>query len=412
MKRTLALLPLLALAAACSDQGTAPEPAAPTPAPVAQAAAGRYIVVLEDRGELEPSLARAAAEDLAKTSRVTPDHVFSHVLRGFAAELTAEQVAALRADPRVKYVEEDAPAQLNQLVLYVIQSPTPSWGIDRINQADLPLDNRFLYNATGNGVTAYVLDTGIRKTHADFGTRADYIANGAGGDFVGDGHGSAADCHGHGTHVAGTLGGSSYGVAKRVTVRAGRVVDCVGSGNSSMAIAAMDWIAAEGVHPAVVNMSLGYGDVQAVRDAATALVAAGFFVAAAAGNGNFAGTPQNACLQSPAGAPTVFTVGSTTSTDAESSFSNFGSCVDILAPGSSIVSAGIGSDVASGTRSGTSMATPHVAGVAAQYLQRNPTASPATTTSALKALGTPNTITRHGYSVLGGTPNLMLYTHY
>jgi subtilisin family serine protease len=179
-----------------------------------------------------------------------------------------------------------------------------------------------------------------------------------------------------------------------------------------MVISGMEWIMRYGRRPGVVNMSLGYGDVQTVRDAAEKLVSAGFFVAAAAGNGNFAGTPENACLQSPAGAPSVMTVGATTSSDNESSFSNYGRCVDILAPGSSVVSLGIGSYTATSTRSGTSMATPHVAGVGAQYLGSYPTATPADVTSIIKSLGSASVITLHALSAHYGTPNLLLRTKF
>ncbi|HEY7770754.1 S8 family peptidase, partial [Longimicrobium sp.] len=305
------------------------------------------------------------------------------------------------------YVEADAPVQL-----FTTQLSPPSWGLDRIDQRDLPLSSSFTYNSTGKGVNAYVLDTGVNSKHNDLYPRTSFIANGSNGDFVGDGHGSAEDCHGHGSHVAGTIGGTSHGVAKNVWIYAGRVVNCTGGGTASMVIAGMDWIAANGKKPAVVNMSLGYGDVQAVRDAAERLVKYGFFVAAAAGNGDFAGTPQNACFQSPAGAPNVMTVGSTTSTDYESSFSNYGRCVDILAPGSSITSLGIGSYTATSVRSGTSMATPHVAGVAAQYLSAVPTATPYEVTSALNGQATLDRIRLHSASLNGGTPNRLLFTRF
>jgi subtilisin family serine protease len=409
MRRSLALLPLLALAAACADQATTPdlgERAAPDGPQLSRAP---YIVVLNEGmepGAALPGTARAAVDGVAEAARVTPARVYQHVLAGFAAELSDAQVEVLRADPRVAYVEPDAPVEL-----FLTQSPA-TWGIDRIDARDLPLSNSFTYVAGGVGVTAYVLDTGIRKAHVEFAGRADYIANGRGGDFVGDGRVNAEDCQGHGTHVAGTIGSTTYGVAKLVTIRSGRVVNCSGSGQTSMVISAMDWIAANGSKPAVVNMSLGYGNVQAVRDAAERLVAAGYVVVAAAGNGNIFGTPQNACSQAPAGAPNVLTVGATTSADNESSFSNYGTCVDILAPGSSILSTTYSSNTATATLSGTSMASPHVAGVAALYLALNPGATPAQVASALKANGTPNTINLHSRSRTYGTPNLFLFSNY
>ena len=402
MKRSLALMAALALAA-CSDQTESPVGALET----APAAAAKYIVVMKDAGFRGPRLSVAAEiRGMAEASGVQPKFVYGTVLKGFAAELSAAQVAALRADPRVAYVEPDARAQL-----FTTQTGA-TWGIDRVDQADLPLSGTFTYLATGAGVTAYILDTGIRKSHTQFAGRADYVANGRGGDFVGDGRANAEDCHGHGTHVAGTIGSTTYGLAKAVQLRGARVVNCSGGGDASMVIAAMDWVAANGSKPGVVNMSLGYGNVQSVRDAAERLVAAGFFVAVAAGNGNIFGIPQNACTQAPGGAPSVMTTGSTTSSDAESSFSNYGTCVDILAPGSSITSTWYTTDTATNTISGTSMASPHVAGVGALYLSLNPTATPAQVTSALKAAGTPNTISLHSRSRTYGTPNLFLFTGY
>jgi subtilisin family serine protease len=413
MKRIFACLPLLTLAAACADEPRTPlAPAAP---PAVAEGKARYIVVMKDEGpdaaagDVEGPRRAVAAADVRRVAEgveAAPRLVFTHGIRGFAGELSEAQVEALREDPRVAYVEPDAPARLFTTQLGA------TWGIDRIDQLDLPLSGTYTYTNTGKGVYVYVLDTGIRRTHRQLYPRVAYIANGAGGDFVGDGYGSAEDCHGHGTHVAGTIGSTTYGVAKGVYLYAARVVNCVGNGDASMAIAAMEWIIRFGRKPGVVNMSLGYGDVQSVRDMADRLVEAGYFVTAAAGNGNFAGTPQNACLQSPAGAKYPFTVGSTTNTDHESSFSNYGTCVDILAPGSSITSTGHASDTHTYVNSGTSMAAPHAAGVAAQYLQSNPTASPFTVTDALLLASTPFTITLHSASATGGTRNRFLRTIY
>ncbi len=395
MKRILTLLPLLALASACADQAAplASDAAAPVLAR-ASAAEGQYIVVLKEG---------ANPRSVAAVAGIHPRFVYTAALTGFAATLNPGQLNALRHNPAVDYVEGDARAQLMTTQLF------PVWGLDRIDQRDLPLNSQYTYNFNGAGVIAYVLDTGIRATHAQFEGRASYIPNGTNGDFVGDGHGSAADCHGHGTHVAGTIGGKGFGVAKGVTIQAGRVVDCVGNGTASMAIAGMDWITRNAT-PGVVNMSLGYGDVASVRTAAGRMVDAGHFLAAAAGNGDFAGTPQDACLQSPAGQAKAVTVGSTTSTDAESSFSNYGTCVDILAPGSNVRSAWVGSDTATSTRSGTSMATPHVAGVAALYLDRAGPTPPATIHAFLVSSATTGRISRHWHSIHFGTPNRLLYT--
>jgi subtilisin family serine protease len=269
-------------------------------------------------------------------------------------------------------VEQDRVA-----TLHATQLNPPAWGIDRIDQRDLPLDQSYTYDNDGSGINIYILDTGIRLTHNEFGGRASYIPNGNNGDFVNDGHGSAEDCHGHGTHVAGTAAGATYGVAKGAGIWAGRVVNCSGSGNVSMAIAGVDWITANGLQPASVNMSLGYGDVQSLRDAVENSIAAGFNYAVSAGNGNFAGIPQDACSGSPSGAPNANTVGATESDDDEASFSNYGTCVDILGPGVAIVSAWYTSDGASASLSGTSMSSPHVAGALALYLNANPGARPA-----------------------------------
>ena len=396
MNRIHSLVALLLLAAAC-DTATSPSGVTPVGGPLTARAAGdgAYIVVMRPG---------AAADQVAAGVGARPRVLFSAVLNGFAADLNAGQLNALRHNPNVEYIEADAPAQL-----FTTQYPA-TWGIDRIDQRYLPLTNSFTYFYTGYGVIAYVLDTGVNLKHTDLYPRAAYINNGAKGDFVGDAHGSAEDCHGHGSHVAGTIGSTTYGVAKQVMILAGRVVDCGGNGTASMAIAGMDWIRRNGKLPSVVNISLGYGDVQSVRDAASNLVKAGYFVAAAAGNGNFAGVPQDACRQSPAGAPEVMTVGSTRSDDYESSFSNYGRCVDILAPGSSVTSLWIGSVTATNTISGTSMATPHVAGVAALYLDAVPAATPADVTNFLKVSATPGIIRLHSASVTGGTPNLFLYT--
>ena len=393
MKRSLALLLPLAFAAACADEAGSPlAPAAPS-ASRAAAGPGDYIVVLKDD---------ANPRSVAALLGINPKRVYTASLQGFAATLTRGQLNALEHNPAVRYVEPDAPVQLFTTQLF------PVWGLDRIDQHNLPLSNTFNYTANGTGVVIYILDTGIRKTHAQFGVRADYINNGLGGNFVGDANPDAADCHGHGTHVAGIAAGSGFGVAKGARIRAGRVVDCTGFGTTSMVIAGMDWIITNGYKPGVVNMSLGNGDVQSVRDMAGRLYTAGFEVVAAAGNGDFAGTPQNACQQSPAGYVNALTVGSTTSADHESSFSNYGTCVDLLAPGSSIKSAWVGTDTSTNIRSGTSMAAPHVAGVAALYLDLFNTATPSTVNSAIKTNATSGVITLN--NPFSMTPNKLLYT--
>ena len=398
------MLGVLALAA-CQD---ATQPLTDSPA-LSQAAGagaihGQYIVVFNDAVSDAPGLARSLSQAHGGTLLFT----YEHAIKGFAAQLPAQAVDALSRNPNVSYVEEDREAQL-----FGTQPSPPSWGLDRVDQRDTPLNLSYSYANGGAGVNLYVLDTGIRKTHSEFGGRAAYVPNGANGDFVGDRQGrrkGAEDCHGHGTHVAGTAGGASYGMAKAVSIWSARVVDCRGSGSVSMAIAAVDWVTGNGLKPAVVNMSLGYGNVQSLRTAVENSVTAGYNYAVAAGNGDFFGTPQNACTESPAGAPNALTVGATSQSDSEASFSNYGACVDVLAPGVSITSAWYTADNATNTISGTSMATPHVAGAVALYLNENPAATPSQVAAGLTGNGTAGTINLHASSLANGTPNLFLYT--
>ena len=386
------------LFAGCGDSS---QPAGPEllAATRSGAAADRHIVVFRDDVTDVPGLARRLTSENGGTLHFT----YEHALRGFAVSLPAAALEGLRHNPQIAYIEPDAVVELHDT-----QLNPPSWGIDRIDQADLPLNQSYTYPNVAAGVNIYILDTGIRLTHVDFGGRAQYVPNGAGGNFVGDTRPDAADCHGHGTHVAGTAAGASYGVAKGARLWAARVVNCQGSGNVSMAIAAVDWVTANAAKPAVVNMSLGYGDVQSLRTAVENSVAAGVVYAVSAGNGDFFGTPQNACSGSPAGAPNALTVGATTSSDAESSFSNYGTCVDLLAPGSAITSAWYNSNTATNTISGTSMSSPHVAGAAALYLGANPSATPAAVMTALKNNAIVGTINLHSRSLSGGTANRFL----
>jgi subtilisin family serine protease len=393
MKRSLALVPLLALAAACStDQ---PNPLAAPAAPAA-AKAERYIVVMKrgtfsgPRNSISASISRVAGEQ-----EVVPDFVYSTVVQGFAARLTEQQLAAVRADPRVDYVEADQP-------MYATTTQSgATWGLDRIDQRNLPLSTTYSYTADGTGVNAYIIDTGIRFSHAEFGGRAV-----SGFDAV-DG-GSADDCHGHGTHVAGTVGGSTYGVAKNVHLVAVRVLDCGGSGTTAGVIAGVDWVTANHVSPAVANMSLGGGASTTLDNAVANSIASGVTFALAAGNGNFLGIAVNACNSSPARVPSAITVGATDNADKKASFSNYGSCLDLFAPGVNITSSWYSSDTATNTISGTSMASPHVAGVAALYLQGNPSATPATVAGALVANATTGKVTSPGT----GSPNRLLFTSY
>lgn len=380
---------LCAVLAACADQGSEPEALRETPAPVysAQGAAveGEYIVVLKQG---------ANARSVAAIAGVNPRYVYGAALNGFAGTLNAGQLNGLQRNPNVEYIEEDGIATTQ-----TTQSGA-TWGLDRTDQRALPLSTTYTYNNTGSGVRAYIIDTGIRLTHNDFGGRAV-----SGYDAV-DG-GSADDCNGHGTHVAGTVGGSAYGIAKGATLVAVRVLDCGGSGSWSGVIAGMDWVTANRVLPAVANMSLGGGASTAVDDATKRMIAAGVSTSVAAGNGNQGGRQQDACKYSPARVPEAITIGATTKTDAKTSWSNYGSCVDFFAPGYQITSAWYTSNTATNTISGTSMASPHVAGVAALYLQSSPGASPQTVRDALFANTTKGVVTSSST-----TNNHLLYSNY
>lgn len=353
-----------------------------------QAIKDQYMVVLKNGADPDASSMRLSREFGGDR---TNGFTFRSAIKGFSVRMNENQAAKMAEDPQVEFVEEDS------VVTADATQTGATWGIDRIDQRDLPLNGTYTYNATGTGVTAYIIDTGIRTTHTQFGGRAI-----SGFTSINDGNGTN-DCHGHGTHVSGTVGGSTYGVAKNVTLVAVRVLDCGGSGSTSGVVAGIDWVTSNHAAgaPAVANMSLG-GGASSTLDAAVAnSVADGVTYAIAAGNSN-----ANACNFSPAREPSAITVGSTTSTDARSSFSNFGSCVDVFAPGSSITSSWNTSDTATNTISGTSMATPHVAGVAALFLENNSGASPATVAAAITGSATPNHVGNAGT----GSPNLLLYS--
>ena len=363
---------------------------------------GAYIVVLSnDTGgklqshEVVANKLTALSDnyDLGEASKT-----FSQVLRGGVYELSTEQVQALRKDSRVAYVERDEKVSINQVSAFATQGSAP-WGLDRLDQAALPLDRLYTSPDSASGfnatVNAYVIDTGIKIQHVDFQGRAAH-----GHDFV-DNDEDATDCNGHGTHVAGTIAGATYGVAKLAKVVGVRVLDCAGSGSYSGVIAGIEWVTENHVKPAVANMSLGGGASQAIDDAIKASIQSGVTYVVAAGNEN-----QNACNTSPARVPLAITVGSTTNQDVRSSFSNYGTCVDVFAPGSDILSAWYNSTTATSTISGTSMASPHVAGVAALYLAKNPQALPAEVTAKILAGASSGRLT----SVGTGSPNLLLNT--
>jgi subtilisin family serine protease len=352
---------------------------------------GQYIVVFHDWATGEKganSFAPALAGTMKDIYGGEVERTYQHALNGFSAKMSKEQAMALSQDPRVDYVEEDG-----VMTASLTTQTGATRGIDRIDQRDLPLNGTYTYNFNGTGVRAYVIDTGIRTTHTQFGGRASAVFDALGGN--------GQDCNGHGTHVAGTIGGSTYGVAKNVMLRAVRVLDCNGSGSTSGVISGVDWVTANHISPAVANMSLGGGASTALDNAVNNSINSGVTYSIAAGNSNV-----DACTQSPARVAAAITVGSTTTADARSSFSNFGTCVDIFAPGSSITSAWATSDTATNTISGTSMATPHVVGVSALYLQAHPGSSPATIRNAIVNGATTNHISGVG----AGSPNRLLFS--
>lgn len=352
------------------------------------AIAGQYIVVM--RPGAQAAANRVAAVVEARRNGAQVQREYGTALQGFAGTLSARALDILRSNPNVASIEAD-----QEVGLVATQSPATG-GLDRVDQRALPLSNSYTYNVTGTGVTAYVIDTGIRFSHNDFGGRAV-----SGFDAI-DG-GSADDCNGHGTHVAATVGGTTYGVAKAVRVVGVRVLNCRGSGSNSQVIAGIDWATADHAAgtAAVANMSLGGSASSALDTAVRNSIADGITYAVAAGNSN-----ANACNQSPARVAEAITVGSTTFSDARSSFSNFGTCLDIFAPGSSITSAWHTSNTATNTISGTSMAAPHVAGAAALFIAQNPSSSPQAVRDGLVNSATTGVVTNAGT----GSPNRLLYT--
>ncbi|GAA3391399.1 S8 family peptidase [Streptomyces roseoviridis] len=346
-----------------------------------------YIVTLrESAAQAETAQGRAVATKFGAKIKRT----YTAALNGYSVELSEAQAKKLAADPAVESVSQNRVFTIDGT-----QPSPPSWGLDRIDQKALPLNQSYTYpDSAGQGVTAYVIDTGVRISHSDFGGRA---SNGY--DAI-DNDNTAQDGHGHGTHVAGTIAGTAHGVAKKAKIVGVRVLDNSGSGTTEQVVAGIDWVTRNAVKPAVANMSLGGGVDTVLDDAVRRSIAAGITYAVAAGNDS-----SNASNYSPARVGEAITVGSTTSSDARSSFSNYGSVLDIFAPGSSIKSAWNTNDTATNTISGTSMATPHVAGAAALYLADNPTATPAAVSTALTSAATPNVVTSPGT----GSPNRLLY---
>jgi subtilisin family serine protease len=352
-----------------------------------EAISGSYIVVLKPQST-DAAHVPVTARRLAKRYGGRVRHDYSATVRGFQADLTATEASHLAADASVELVEQDAKVSLSAT------QANATWGLDRIDQRTTPLSKTYASGSAAS-VTAYVLDTGIRTSHREFGGRAR-----SGWDFIDD-DAVADDCNGHGTHVAATVGGRTYGVAKDVKLVGVRVLDCGGNGSYSAIIAGVDWVTKNAVKPAVANMSIGGPVSAALNTAVTRSIAAGVTYAVAAGNDN-----RNACHQSPAATPNAITVGATDSTDTRASFSNFGTCVDIFAPGVRITSASYRGDTATASMSGTSMASPHVAGAAALVLGANPTWTPAQVRDSLVAHATAGTVQSAGT----GSPNTLLFT--
>ncbi|MFI8368213.1 S8 family peptidase [Streptomyces sp. NPDC085466] len=361
----------------------------PVPAPLetaANAVPGEYIVTLG-----RTMNATKAAEKL----KLKPTFVYEKAINGFAVPLTAAQLDIVRKTPGVMSVEEDAVAVAPPLPAAPVtgRAPAASWGLDRIDQSLLPLDNDFTTQGSGAGVTAYILDSGIDYTHDEFGGRASF-----GFDAMGDGR-AGRDCNGHGTHVAGTVAGSTYGVARKANLVSVRVLGCDGRGTYSGMIAGLDWVARNARQPAVLNGSLGGDRSTALNNATTALRAAGVLPVIAAGN-----SAKDACDVSPASAEGTLTVAASNQWDEETSFSNYGRCVELYAPGQDIVSARMGGG--SVALDGTSMAAPHVTGVAALYKAEHPTATPAEVAQWIDGQSTKDVLS----NVSAGTPNKLLYT--
>ncbi|MDH6542436.1 S8 family peptidase [Streptomyces lavendulae] len=382
---TAAVLALSPVAAGTAS-AAAPEP---TPAPLhtsANAIPGSYIVTLAK--SLDP-------KNFAESIGLKPKFTYTTAINGFATSLTPKQLETVRESYGVLSVEEDARVSGPPMPSKGVQtkSPAHSWGLDRIDQRFLPLDNNFSANRSGQGVTAYILDSGIDFTHPDFGGRAR-----AGFDAIGDGR-AGGDCNGHGTHVAGTVGGTTFGVARKVNLVSVRVLGCDNRGAWSGIIAGFDWVARNAQQPAVLNASLGGDRLESVNAAATAVSDRGVLPLIAAGNDN-----RDACRVSPASAARVVTVGATNRFDEETDFSNWGECVDLYGPGKDIVSARLGGG--SVALDGTSMATPHVTGVAALYKSLHPNALPAEVANFLDDASTKDIL----QNLSDNTPNKLLFT--
>ncbi|MFD5398619.1 S8 family peptidase [Streptomyces sp. NPDC127097] len=367
-------------------EDTPPVPAVRTSA---HALPGRYIVVLKDRTLSARSVEEESAR-LVKAHGGTVRQTYGTVLKGYAAAMSTRQAQRVAADPGVAYVEQDAEVRGS-----AVQSDPPSWGLDRVDQEALPLDRSYSYATTASGVTAYVVDTGIRTSHSQFQGRAS-----VGADEVGDGQ-NGQDCAGHGTHVSGTIGGKDYGVAKGVKLVSVRALNCQGKGSSSSIIAAADWVTAHAAKPAVVNMSINGGKNSSEDTAIKKSIASGVTWVVSSGNDD-----ADACDNSPGDIAAALVVNNATSDDRRRSDSNYGPCTDLFAPGTGITSAWNTGDTDTHNLTGTSMAAPHVTGAAALYLSAHPDASPAEVQQALVDHATDGKVSDAG----SDSPNRMLFT--
>ena len=386
----IVLVGAVVVLAACSDEASITQPNDASPVFAANRVdqlQDRYIVVFRD----DVPNPDALIDQVSRGAGAQVHYRYRYAIKGFAATIPPAAIEGIRRNPNVTLVEPDG------IVTTLATQNNATWGLDRIDQRNLPLSGTYTYDVSGGGVRAYIIDTGIHYSHNEFGGRASF-----GYDALG---GNGSDCNGHGTHVAGTVGGTVYGVAKSVTLYAVRVLNCSGSGTTSGVIAGVDWVRNNAIKPAVANMSLGGGASTSLDNAVSNAIASGVTFAVAAGNSS-----ANACNYSPARVASALTVGSTTSSDSRSSFSNFGSCVDLFAPGSGITSAWRTSNTATNTISGTSMASPHVAGVAALYLSisGNGGASPSTVASAIISNATTGVVGNAG----SGSPNRLVHSRF
>ncbi|MEU0091210.1 S8 family serine peptidase [Kribbella sp. NPDC006257] len=379
----------LAAAGLASTASASEAPSTP-PAPTirgagsATAIPGSYVVVLA--GNKSAAETRVTTQSLAASYDVKVRRQFDSSIRGFSANMSEEQAKKVAGDTRVAFVQQNQKITADQ--------DDPPWGLDRTDQRDLPLDKKFEPSGTADNVNVYVIDTGIYAAHKDFGGRAS-----VGTDTVGDGQ-NGVDCMGHGSHVAGTIAGTTYGLAKGAKIIAVRVLDCNGSGTTESVVGGIDWVTKNAKKPAVANMSLGGGTDIALDAAVKASIDAGITYAVAAGNDS-----SDACSASPADQPDAITVGATDDKDAKATFSNFGRCVDVFAPGVDITSVGITAPDSTAKMSGTSMATPHVSGGIALYLSQHPDAKPADVAKALVGAATPDKVGDPGT----GSPNKLLF---